>query len=107
MTGGQGVCPRNSLFRSCCRIARPPLLLNSNQTRRNLQPMDSARVLEILSALAGGRDPATGVTFPPASPYQQADTVRALHAALDALTTTSTNTARSTSSSRTPDPARP
>jgi hypothetical protein len=69
--------------------------------------MDPKRTIEILRALADGRDPATGAPFPPDSPYQQADTVRALHAALDALTTTSTTTARSTSSSRKPDPARP
>jgi hypothetical protein len=47
--------------------------------------MDPNRAREILRTLADGRDPATGATFPPDCPYQQADTVRALHVALDAL----------------------
>ena len=51
--------------------------------------MDPSRAREILRALADGRDPATGAPFPPDSPYQQADTVRALHAALEALSATS------------------
>jgi hypothetical protein len=47
--------------------------------------MDPTRARAILKSLADGRDPTTGATFPPDSPYQQADTVRALHAALEAL----------------------
>ena len=47
--------------------------------------MDTARAIEIVRALADGRDPATGHQFPPDSPYQQADTVRALHVALEAM----------------------
>ncbi len=47
--------------------------------------MNPTRATEILRSLADGLDPATGQPFPPDSPYQQADTVRALHAALDAL----------------------
>ena len=47
--------------------------------------MEIARAKEIVKALADGRDPATGEPFPPGSPYQQADTVRALYLALDAL----------------------
>jgi hypothetical protein len=44
---------------------------------------DSAK--EIIRSLADGRDPATGAQFPPDSPYQQAETVRALHMALEAM----------------------
>lgn len=58
-------------------------------TRGRLK-MDSTRAIEILRALADGRDPVTGAAFPPDSPYQQADTVRALYAALDALSTSPT-----------------
>jgi hypothetical protein len=47
--------------------------------------METDRAKEILLALADGRDPATGEQFPPNSPYQQADTVRALHMALEAM----------------------
>ena len=47
--------------------------------------MDPSRTRDIIRALADGCDPATGTPFPPDSPYQQADTVRALHAALEAL----------------------
>lgn len=39
----------------------------------------------ILRSLADGRDPANGEQFPPNSPYQQADTVRALLMAVNAL----------------------
>jgi hypothetical protein len=47
--------------------------------------MESQKAAEIIRALADGRDPATGEPFPPGSPYQQADTVRALFVALEAL----------------------
>ena len=47
--------------------------------------MDPNRAKDILKSLADGRDPATGEQFPPNSPYQQADTVRALFMAVDAL----------------------
>ena len=47
--------------------------------------MEPTRARAILKSLADGNDPATGTPFPPDSPYQQADTVRALHAALEAL----------------------
>ncbi|MCX6996611.1 MAG: hypothetical protein NTV49_05890 [Kiritimatiellaeota bacterium] len=47
--------------------------------------MEPTRAKEIVKALADGRDPATGEPFPPDSPYQQADTVRALYLALEAL----------------------
>jgi len=45
--------------------------------------LDQAKI--ILRSLADGRDPATGEQFPPNSPYQQVDTVRALFIAVDAL----------------------
>jgi len=47
--------------------------------------METQRAAEIIRALADGRDPATGESFPPGSPYQQAETVRALFVALEAL----------------------
>lgn len=47
--------------------------------------MDPDRAKEIIRTLADGRDPVTGAQFPPNSPYQQADTVRALFMAVDAL----------------------
>jgi hypothetical protein len=47
--------------------------------------METPRAIEILRTLADGRDPVTGQPFPPSSPYQQADTVRALYVALEAL----------------------
>lgn len=47
--------------------------------------MEPACAKDILRSLADGRDPATGEQFPPNSPYQHADTVRALFMAVDAL----------------------
>jgi len=47
--------------------------------------MELDRAKEIIRSLADGRDPATGQQFPPESPYQQADTVRALYMALESL----------------------
>ena len=51
---------------------------------------------------ADGRDPATGEQFPPDSPYQQADTVRALYVALEALSSSA-----SSAPSRDESPRRP
>ena len=48
--------------------------------------MDQDKALGILKALAEGIDPHTGEAFPPRSPYQQADIVRALYAAMAAVT---------------------
>jgi hypothetical protein len=45
--------------------------------------MDETKTVAILSALAHGVNPMTGEVFGPDSPYQQADVVRALFAALD------------------------
>jgi hypothetical protein len=47
--------------------------------------MDIDRAIELVRKLADGVDPATGERFPAGSPYQQADTVRALYLALDGL----------------------
>jgi hypothetical protein len=47
--------------------------------------MEAQRAAEIIRALADGCDPVTGESFPPGSPYQQAETVRALFMALEAL----------------------
>lgn len=47
--------------------------------------MEAQKAVEIIRTLADGRDPATGEAFTPDSPYQQADTVRALFVALEAL----------------------
>ena len=45
--------------------------------------MDESRTVAILSALAHGVNPVTGEVFGSDSPYQQAEVVRALFAALD------------------------
>ncbi len=47
--------------------------------------MELDHAKEIIQALADGVDPYTGDHFPPDSPYQRADTVRALFMALDAM----------------------
>jgi hypothetical protein len=47
--------------------------------------MEATAALGILSALANGVHPTTGEVFPPESPYQQAEVVRALFAATRAL----------------------
>jgi len=47
--------------------------------------MEAQKAAEIIRFLADGRDPATGEAFPLDSPYQQADTVRALFVALEVL----------------------
>lgn len=47
--------------------------------------MEALKAAEIIHALADGRNPVTGEMFPPDSPYQQVDTVRALYVALEVL----------------------
>jgi hypothetical protein len=47
--------------------------------------MEQAQALAIVRSLASGVDPASGEVFPPESPYQRADTVRALFAAAQSL----------------------
>jgi hypothetical protein len=49
--------------------------------------MDDSKVVAILSALAKGVNPFTGEVTPPNSPYQHADVVRALYAALERFKT--------------------
>ena len=62
--------------------------------------MDNDRAIEIVLALADGVDPYSGERFPSGSPYQQADTVRALHLALEGLTKLRRSTARKTGPGR-------
>lgn len=47
--------------------------------------MEREHAAKILQSLADGVDPDTGKAFPPQSPYQRADVVRALFAAIEAL----------------------
>lgn len=47
--------------------------------------MDKQVALQIIRALAQGIDPYTGESYPPESPYQHPDTVRALFHATEAL----------------------
>ncbi len=47
--------------------------------------MNQSEALAIVRSLASGVDPASGEVFAPESPYQRADTVRALFAAAEAL----------------------
>jgi hypothetical protein len=47
--------------------------------------MNQSEALQIVRSLANGVDPASGEVFAPESPYQRADTVRALFAAAEAL----------------------
>jgi hypothetical protein len=47
--------------------------------------MNEAEAIRIIKSLADGVDPLTGEAFPSDSPYQRAETVRALFLALDAL----------------------
>jgi len=56
--------------------------------------MNDERALATLQALASGADPVTGTAFPPGSPYQHPDTVRALYHAIRALETVTTRPKR-------------
>jgi hypothetical protein len=47
--------------------------------------MNQAEALGIVRSLANGVDPASGEVFAPDSPYQRAETVRALFFAVEAL----------------------
>ncbi len=62
--------------------------------------MEPERAIEIVQALADGVDPYSGERFPSGSPYQQADTVRALHLALEGLTKLRRSTTRKTGPGR-------
>lgn len=68
--------------------------------------MEHGRAKEIIRRLADGRDPATGDLFPPNSPYQQADTVRALYVALGGLSS-APSTSRRVRTPRPTDPSKP
>jgi hypothetical protein len=56
--------------------------------------MDAKKAIEIVGKLADGIDPLTGEIFPPDSPYQNVEVVRALHTAVEALTKTARQTER-------------
>ncbi|MCF7838508.1 MAG: hypothetical protein K9N49_07740, partial [Candidatus Marinimicrobia bacterium] len=56
--------------------------------------MKADRAIEIVQNLADGVDPFSGERFASDSPYQQADTVRALHLALAGLTKLRRSTSR-------------
>ncbi len=62
--------------------------------------MEADRAIEIIQSLADGVDPFSGERFASDSPYQQADTVRALHLALEGLTKLRRSTARKTGPGR-------
>jgi len=47
--------------------------------------MEAAHALAVIRSLANGIDPETGDVFPPESPYQRPQTVRALYEAATAL----------------------
>jgi hypothetical protein len=47
--------------------------------------MDKAKALAVIRSLANGVDPENGEVFPPESPYQKPETVRALYEAATAL----------------------
>ena len=47
--------------------------------------MEITKTLEIIKALSQGVDPYTGEIYPPDSPYQHPDTIRALFEAIQAL----------------------
>jgi len=62
--------------------------------------MEPDRAIEIVQSLAYGVDPYSGERFLSSSPYQQADTVRALHLALECLGKLKCSTARKTGPGR-------
>jgi len=47
--------------------------------------MEITKTLEIIKGLSQGVDPYTGEKYPPDSPYQHPDTIRALFEAINAL----------------------
>ena len=68
--------------------------------------MELDRAKEIIQALADGIDPATGQQFPPNSPYQRDDTVRAPYTVLEALSS-APSASRREKPPRPTDPAKP
>lgn len=72
--------------------------------------MDDQQALTIVTALANGAHPHTGEVFPPDSPYQTPDVIRALFAAqraLEALLPTQSRPRSATSQSRSPSADKP
>jgi hypothetical protein len=66
--------------------------------------MNPQAAMPILQALADGHDPYSGSPLPSTSPYQQADTVRALNAAIAALTPEIKKTSKSPPATNTGKP---
>lgn len=62
--------------------------------------MDAREAQEIIQKLADGVDPYSGERFPADSPYQQADTVRALFLAIEGLDKLKRSKARTTDGPR-------
>jgi len=62
--------------------------------------MELERAIEIVKKLADGIDPFSGKRFPSSSPYQQADTIRALHLALEGLKKLKRSTSQKTGPGR-------
>ena len=79
--------------RSGCRLSFARVLCY-------VRGMDTERAIEIVQSLADGVDPYSGERFASDSPYQQADTVRALHLALEGLTKLRRSKARKTGPGR-------
>ncbi len=68
--------------------------------------MQLDRAKEIIQALADGVDPYSGDHFPADGPYQRADTVRALHTAIETIDLAMSGTARKRPARRA-DPDKP
>jgi hypothetical protein len=64
--------------------------------------MDNAQALQIVAALANGANPLTGEVFPPDSPYQSPEIVRALFFATRALESSPVKAAKTTGTASVP-----
>lgn len=62
----------------------PPKILTC-LAKKMEKELNSDKSLQIIRALANGVNPYTGEAYPADSPYQQAETIRALFAAIQAL----------------------
>jgi len=69
---------------SCGEFAQVQVMTSLNRINQEAI-METAKIIEILKALAEGIDRGTGEQFPAGSPYQHPDTVRALFAAIHGL----------------------
>jgi hypothetical protein len=67
------------------RMIRSPIGCLQDRLLQENVIMDDHKALGIVSALANGVNPLTGEVFPPDSPYQAADIVRALYGCVRAL----------------------